>query len=325
MQGEKRPKLLKVDDVLFYTNGGKQIYEKYCSEKVGKSMRRPWGRDRQPSWGIYPYNGVWMWKDQANEESGNAIKFVQKLFGLTFQEAMDKIKWDFGLGSKEPVSSNKIYTIPIEQANKKPAHISYTAMPFQKRHHEFWNVAEVTEEWCNKFNCFAVKSAALNYQKLYIDPKERVFAYHALEEDKVKLYFPDRKGQGRFLNNVSYHYLWNYSNLQCCDKLIIQKSPKDMIVTSLLYPHVIATQAEHIKIFDENTVKRIMDISTDIYISYGSDDDGKRKSIAITKEFGWGWVNPPNNFLPEVNDFYSLVKKYGLKELENLLKYKKII
>ena len=324
MQGEKKPKLLTVDDVLFYTGGGLQIYEKYCTEKVGRSMRRPWGRDRQPSWGVFLYNGVWLWKDQAREDSGNAIDFVKKLFGLTFQEAMDKIKWDFGLGGKQSVSK-ALYTVPLSEMNKKPAHISFITMPFQKRHHEFWNAAEVTEDWCKKFNCFAVKSASLNYKKLYVDPKERVFAYYCSEEDKVKLYFPDRKGQNRFLNNVSYHYLWNYSNLDCCDKLIIQKSPKDMIVTTLLYPHVIATQAEHVKIFNEDTVKRIMDKSTDIYIAYGSDDDGRKKSIAITKEFGWGWVNPPNEYLPEVNDFYGLVKKYGLKELENLLKYKKII
>ena len=65
--------------------------------------------------------------------------------------------------------------------------------------------------------------------------------------------------------------------------------------------------------------------SNNIFISYGSDDDGKRKSIEISKEFGFKWINPPNQYLPEVNDFYSLVVKYGIKELEKLLKYKNII
>lgn len=325
MQGEKRQKLLTVADVLFYTGEGKQVYERYCNQKLGTRMRCPWRRDRQPSFAVEYLRSTWRWKDFGTEEGGNAIGFVQKMFGLSFKDAIEKIKWDFNLGGKESIVVEQSYN-NSEPETKKLPHISYIPIPFQKRHHEFWNAAEATEDWCKKFNCFAVKSASLNYQRVGISSIERVFAYHAIEEDKVKLYFPDRKGRGRFLNSASYRYLWNYNNLSCCDNLIIQKSPKDMIITSLIHPHVIATQAEHIKIFDEDTVKKITNISKEVFISYGSDDDGKKKSIAISKEFGWKWVNPQNKFLTEgINDFYSLVCKYGLKEMEKLLKYKKII
>jgi hypothetical protein len=100
---------------------------------------------------------------------------------------------------------------------------------------------------------------------------------------------------------------------------------KDLIVTSLLYPNVIATQAEAVKIFDEEVVRKINLVCKDIYIAYGSDDDGKKKSIEISKKFNWGWVNPPNEYLPEINDFYSMVVKYGLESIEKLLKSKQIL
>ena len=321
MKVEKREKLLSVDDILFLTNGGKDIFDRYLT-KVKPLMKRPWGTDKKPSWGVFERRGKFYWKDQATEEWGNAIDFVMRLFGLSFQEAADKIKWDFQLGGKN-IPADAVYKIKTD--TDKPKHISVETMPFQRRHHEFWNCVSVSEAWCKKFDCYAIKSAAIDRQRYYISTDEPVFGYYAKEEQHWKLYFPNRKGMQRFRNNVSYHYLWNYTKLECCEKLIIQKSPKDMIVTALIYPHVIATQAEHLKIFNEATVEDITEVATEVYISYGSDEDGKRKSINISKEFAWKWVNPPNKFLPEVNDVYSLVKKHGLIELNNMLKAKNII
>lgn len=317
------------DDILAATNGGYDIYMYYegCVKKV---MKRPWGNDNHPSFGIFPYTGQYMWKDAAKEDSGNAIKYVQLKFGLSLEEAKQKILYDFGLGGTQ-INANPVrVTWDKPNGEEEYAFISFDSMKFTKRHHLFWNIAGVSEEWCNKYECWAVKSAAINRKRVPIGKDEIVFAYYCPEEDAVKLYFPDRK-ESRFRNNVSGTHLWNFSNLGECPILVGQKSMKDLIVTTLFTPCVFAVQSENVKLFidDDGKPTEVTNMinakAKSVFLSYGSDPDGKEKSIRISKALNWNWVNPPNKYLPETNDIYSLAANQGLNEVEKLFKQKKII
>lgn len=314
------------------TNGGYDIYRLYLG-KVGKQMNRPWGqKENKPSWGIFPDGDTWYWKDQATEESGTAIQFVQRYFSLTYQQAMDKVSWDFGLGGKETNTAPTVVTWEKPDIERDYTKIQFTTQPFKKVHHNFWNIVEVSEDYCRKSECYAVKDAAINGARVGIMSGEAVFAYYAPEIDKVKLYFPERESGKKFKSNIEYHHLWNFENLQECEDLIIQKSNKDMIVTSMIFPCCTATMAEAVKIFDEDTVKRINSISKRPWIWYGSDWDGVKKCKDITDTHRWRYINTPKNLLPDVNDVYGFVKMYntqemgtGLKELRNFMKLKKLI
>lgn len=334
IQGKVKTKYLSIEEILKQTNGGWDIYNLYLG-KIQRQMNRPWGGvEKKKSWGIFPRNGIWFWKDKAREEAGTAIQFVQKFFGLSMSEAKDKICWDFGLGGKE-INSNpvKITWEAPTITDKEYVKIQFTDMPFTKRHHDFWNIAEVSEDRCRRYNCFAVKDLAIRRRKVYIKENEIVFAFYCPEEDAVKIYFPERESDKRFRNNVSFHHLWNYSNLHECENLIVQKSPKDMIVTSVTTECVTATQAEAVKIFDNETVRAINDITDNVWIWYGSDDDGVKKCKEITKNNKpWKYINTPKNMLPEVNDVYSFVKSHnlhipnsGIAELDKFMKSKNLI
>jgi hypothetical protein len=319
VQGNKKINI-DLDDLLFYTDGGREIYEHYLG-RISRLMHRPWGTDAHPSWGVFPNEeGIWIWKDLATEEKGNAISFVQRLFELSYADALSKVYFDFDLGSKE-VISDRVYKVQKSQP-KKYKHITAITTKFSKRHHEFWNAAEVTEDLCKAHNCFAVKKLAIDRVVFPIKPEERVFVYYANDIKKVKVYFPDRQGMDRFRTNVQYSYLWEYSTLKPCDKLVIHKSMKDLIVFSQLFPNNIATQNESIKIFDEETVNKINQISPEPWVFYGSDNDGVRKCTEITNTNGWKYINTPKEELPEVNDIYGFVKKHGLKKLEEFIKLK---
>lgn len=325
IKGPVQQKYLTVDEVLARTNGGHDIFMAYLG-KVYREMDRPWGdrKEKKKSWGIFPYNGTWFWKDLATEETGSAIQFVERYFGLTFTKAKDKICFDFGLGGKEVNASPIKVTWDKPYVDKEYVKIKFSDMPFQSQHSAFWDIVEVPESHCTRMNCFAVKDAAVNGKRISIRPGEVVFAFYAAEEDAVKLYFPERTDK-RFLNNISYHYLWNYENLTECEDLIVQKSPKDMIVTSMIQPCCTATQAEAVKIFDEGTVQRINKISMNPWIWYGSDWDGVKKCKEITDTHKWRYVNTPKNLLPEINDTYSYTAKYKLRGLEEFMKHKKLI
>ena len=67
IQGKKIT-TIDADELLYHTNGGKEIYEKYIG-RTRRVMPRPYGTDRHPSWGVFPSDGVWLWKDQATGET----------------------------------------------------------------------------------------------------------------------------------------------------------------------------------------------------------------------------------------------------------------
>lgn len=333
IKGKLKGRFLTIDEILKMTNGGHDIF-KYYLGSVSRLMNRPWGKkESKLSWGVFPRNGIWFWKDQATEESGTALHFVERYFGLTFSQARDKICWDFGLGGKEiNVSPVKVTWEAPDTEDKEYVHIAFSEKPFAKKHHEFWNIVEVNEEHCRKYQCYAVKDAAINRKRVPIGPNEVVFAYYAPDEDAVKLYFPEREKENKFRNNVPFHYLWNYNNLTECEDLIVQKSNKDMIVTTLLAECCTATQAEAIKIFDKDTVQRINKISKRPWIWYGADWQGVKSCKEITDTNKWRYINTEKKYLPDVNDVYGMVKMFnlanpgtGIKELEKFMKLKKLI
>lgn len=314
---------LSPEDLLYYTSDGKEIYEHYLGRVSRVAMKCPWRSDKHPSWGIFYKGGTWLWKDQATEEAGNAITFVQRLFDLSYSDAMQKIAFDFKLGDKQ-VIADRVYEKQAEKP-KDYVKIEYLITPFKKRHHEFWNCVEVTEDVCKKFDCYAVKDLSINGLNIQLSPVERVFVYYAQDIMANKIYFPDRVGNNRFRTNVPYNYLWEYSKLGNCDKLVVHKSMKDLIVFSQLFPCNIATQNESVKIFNEEVVGKINSITTEPWIFYGSDNDGVKKCTEITNTNKWKYINTPKSMLPEINDVYSYVKKHGLKSLETFCKSKKLI
>ena len=95
-----------------------------------------------------------------------------------------------------------------------------------------------------------------------------------------------------------------------------------MIVTSVIRPCVIATQAEAIRIFNEETVSKINSITETPWVFYGSDKDGVEKCTSITNCNKWKYINTPKQYLPEVNDSYGYACKFGLEKLDKFMKEK---
>lgn len=326
IKGKKQEEYLTVDEIHARTNGGYDIF-KYYLGNVGRIMQRPWGnKEKKLSWGLFVKNGIWFYKDQANEEVGNAFHFVEKYFGLTFSEARSKICFDFGFskhGGRENSSPVKI-TWDKPDVEKEYMDIGVIKKPFSRRDHEFWNSAEVSEEHCKNYNCFSVKRLAIDSKFVSLRRDELVFAYYSPEERGWKIYFPERP-DAKFKNNISGHYLWNYNKVGKCEDLIIQKSVKDLLVTTLITPCVIATQNESAGIFNEEMVGKINAITKTPWVWYGSDWDGVKKCKKITDTNKWRYINTPKNLLPDINDAYGFVKKFGIKAMEEFMKSKKLL
>jgi hypothetical protein len=75
-------------------------------------------------------------------------------------------------------------------------------------------------------------------------------------------------------------------------------------------------QNESISAFSEETVKIIKENSKDVFYGGDSDEMGKHNSWIITENFGFHHINPPDKYLPEINDFADWGKAYGLIKLK---------
>jgi len=81
------------DDILEQTEGGKTIFEKVLGEIPHKCISSPLRADLNPSFSVFlANNGLWMYKDFSNGDSGTAIQFISKLHNITYSEAIDYIK-----------------------------------------------------------------------------------------------------------------------------------------------------------------------------------------------------------------------------------------
>lgn len=323
--GTIKPTHLSVEEILQQTSGGYDIFMLY-EGRVKPSMKRPWGRDDSPSWGIFLYNGLWFWKDLATEESGTAVEYVKRKFGLTLKQAKERICWDFNLNGGRNIVTKVVQWQAPETEEKEYIHLEFTPQPFQKKHHEFWNKAGVSEPHCNKYECWAVKDYTRGNRKIRIPEEEIVFGYYEPTTQSCKLYFPMRKGQNRFRTNTPYHTLWNAHNMEAeQERLLINKSNKDMIVAALFLPEVVCTTSEAVKIFNDEVVESISIISDNVFVGYGSDEDGRAKSAKLHTLFGYKELYPDESLLPQINDFYSLACNKGVEAVEQLFKQKELI
>lgn len=319
-------KLISTDELLKHTNGGYSIFMNEIPHlRVGRAFKSVLRKDSHPSMSISCRDGFWYVKDFSNGKSYSAISLVQAKYGLTFPQAMHKLCIEYGLkvGESKEYAPMPLHAAPEYEGDDMP--IAVFEKKWSKKHFDFWEGTGVTPELCLRYNVVAVGEAAIRHRKVYIDKGEVVWAYYAPDVGGIKLYFPERDRGLKFKNNIIGKYLWNFGNIQKCEKLVVQKSVKDMLVTAVVFPYVIATQSEESRLFTDEIVEIIHGVTNNVYVSYGSDEQGVRESTILTQKYNWKWVNPAKNLLPDINDFYLLSKAKGPEAIEKLLKSKGIL
>lgn len=327
--GVKNKKPVKWEELLALTDGGYSIFKKELGNfPICRAFSHPLKRDRHSSGAIFPVEGVWFLKDFAGDiPTMTAVQYIQRKYSLNFGEAIDKICHDIGLNTQ-----TREYK-PIGIMEKAPVyevsdvHISFSERKWIGKHHKFWENTGVDKEHCEKYSTFAVKDAAINKRRVQIGKDEVVWAYYIPEMEKVKLYFPERNKNLRHRGNVPNNWIWGLNNIEQCDKLIVQKSMKDLLVTTIITPCVVALQNEDAKLFvNAETGEKLEKCGKKIFLAFGSDEHGVKNSKLLTDEYNYKWVNPPKFLLQEdINDAYALSHKYGIDAWRECLKQKNII
>jgi hypothetical protein len=308
------------DDILEQTEGGKTIFEKVLGEIPNKCINSPLREDNNPSFSVFlANNGLWMYKDFSNGDSGSAITFISKLHNISYLEAVDFIK-----GLKIEFNTTK----PVIK-EKKELIIDFVDMPFDKKGHQYWNEYELTEEFLRKNNVFQVKMYSINKKIIRHNDDRVIFAYLAIDGKVKLLNIGDNVDKSeKWKSNVKSDYLWYYEDYvkSSCNNLLLSKSVKDSLVLKYINRCSVAVQSENAKPIIKNCVEKLEKITKNIYVCFGSDLQGKTESLALTQATGWKHFNTKDQYLKKygVNDFAGLVKTYNMAKLDRDLKEKEL-
>jgi len=316
-------KTLTIDEILQSTNGGKDIFEREIGKIGKKCINSPLRNDKNPSFSIFlANNGLWMYKDFSNGDSGTVIKFLQLRYHLDFKGVIDYIQNNNIVISNSPKVvnfTNKTY--------KEDTIIDFTDTPFTKKGHEYWNSYELNEEFLRQNNVFQVGKYAINKKIITHDDDRVIFAYLTIDNRVKLLQIGDNvKKHEKWRTNVKSDYLWYYEDYvkNQCNCLLLSKSVKDSLVLKYINRCSVAVQSENAKPIIDNCVEKLEHITKNIYVCFGSDKQAKEQSHILTKATGWKHFNTKDKYLDKysINDPAELVKIYNMKKLDNELKEK---
>lgn len=312
------------DDILSVTNGGREIFEKIIGEIPKKCINSPLREDNNPSFSIFlANNGLWMYKDFSNGDSGTAIQFVQKLNNISYSEAIlhiQRLKIDLN----KSVEHKKV-------KESKPLIVDWIDQKFTDQHKRYFEEYELDESFLNFRDIYALKTIALNKKIQKFPEHQFKFAYYAKDLDQIKVLTlgkevtKDEKWRSYNIPNTYIWNLWRYKE-NSCETLFVCKSVKDDSVFSKIGKCSVSLQSEDAKIFLENNINNILKVSKNPIIVMGTDDQGFNTSLNITKTTKWKWFNVKKKYLKlyDCNDPAELVRVFSLKKLENELKLKNL-
>ena len=283
-----------------------------CVVKLGKKSNQPY---------------YW---DLSTDDHCNAVQYVMKLYNVNYNDALQKVNFDFGLGLGNGDQNNRVsykeITSKYEQPEKPTEYrrIDVFARKFNKEEKEYWSKRCISEQVCKKEHVYAIDKLFLDGQRVLNPDKLLKFGYYFPEMDSWKIYAPyadKEKGQFKWMSNVPADYIENLGCIQKDKNTYISKSRKDRLILQLFLENVTNKQNETIPIFPD-VVENIKEKSKEVFVCYDSDEVGKKNSIYYTKHFQLKHLNTPDYLLPKIKDWDGMLVEEGFKEVERYLKTK---
>jgi len=330
----KRKTHLTVENVLKLVTEY-DIFRWYMPEKgwkLNSVTLSPFRRERNPSFLIGTKHGRISFIDFADTSlRGDCCDFVRLLFNLPgIGDALLLIDKDFGLGLADGKPTHHYKKVVGEY--KQPANLSkrYVLIQaktrkFTKEELSYWNQYHQSEDDLKANGVYSIKELYLNKEKFPLKETELRFGY--LYDGHWKIYRPFGDKKTKWVpNNVPITMMDGREDIKNCELAFINKSKKDYMVMKKVFPCCCAVQNEGIACFSQENVEYIKANSDKQILSFDSDVTGVANSQQITKLFDFGYLNVPKRHLKEgIKDWADLAKAYGLKRIEDYLRFKTIL
>lgn len=286
-------------------------------------------KDKNPSTGFFiNKEGRIVYNDFATGEKYGVIRFVMKLYGLDYPNALEKIGKDFGIINHN-VKTNypKIYN--NDYSNVKTEKIIRVGVQKWKQIHlDYWNQFSITQEELDQNFVYPVKTLYINDWVVPNEKNELRFAYKVnyKEHQYIKVYSPYSK-DFKWVMKCPNHAPFGWNELPFkSDTLLITKGQKDRIVFKKFFTDVIALQSESKSGLKAEDIVFLQQHYKKIYINFDCDKAGK-ENVKYFEELGWTPIFVPDVYYENdgIKDFADLVKAKGLKTMYNYLKWKNVL
>ncbi|NJO63971.1 MAG: hypothetical protein HC836_39080 [Richelia sp. RM2_1_2] len=233
-------------EVVFSKVSPESVFEKYLGElKIGSPILSPFRTEKHPSFIVGYYNGKLRYKDFATGESGDCIDLVQKLFQLSYSQALFKINKEVEESDFQSVSKQ----VPSQRQEKKHRNaadkiISIKQKEFSESELAYWKKYSISLKTLQLYNVYSAKFVYINKEPLLAATETNpIFAYEV--NSKFKIYRPLTKDNGKWYSNLLVSDIFGYDQLDWSDDYcIITKGLKDVMVLRELGFNSIAPQAE---------------------------------------------------------------------------------
>ena len=306
-------KLLTIDNLLKKVSPY-QIFKFYVPDmKIGSVINSPLRKDSKPSFGFFARGNDLLYHDFATGESGNWIKFIMQLFGLsTLKDALRQVNYDMNLGLYAKVTNNKKVVIPHDKEimNKGSTEIHPTIREWTDDDLRYWGQYHISKELLIKSNTYPLFSYYVNQGMTRLADKY-AYLYYFGEIDglkRFKIYQPFNK-EWKWVANINVNVVDGINELEYkSDKLIITKSRKDRLVLSLLGHESIATNNET-SFLPESVLKELKKAYKRVYVLFDNDETGMKFSKEVTNQYLLNNLTIPKGF--GVKDISDFIKKYG--------------
>jgi 5S rRNA maturation endonuclease (ribonuclease M5) len=284
--------------------------------------------DRNPSFSIgCSPSGKLVWRDYSADIKGGPFDLAEKMYGITYPQALQKIAKEFGLldgkdDYKKVISS---YQQPVIEESHKTL-IQVRAAKWNQHNLKYWKQYGIDQQELEREEIYPIAEWYLNRHKQVIKQGENCYAYR-FPDDRFKIYYPDRsREEGKWKSNVSGQYIEKLAELNGSPKVIITKSRKDRLTLShIVGIPVINCQNEGSCSFTAEVVDRLKD--KEVWVSFDSDSAGVANCKKICDQYGYKYVNTPRSLLDHnIKDWADWVKHTGsIEEPKQFLTQKGVI
>lgn len=289
-------------------------FHNYQGLRKGQNISNPFLSERQktPSFNIYN-NGKfdWHFNDFATGDKGSCFDLVMKLFGLTFQEAMEKISADMNVSISANKYAAKSNPIKANVLNGGKGLWGIIHKPFTKEEIEYWLQFGITVDILNRFHVQSVKSysATSKSGKAYsVKNHSKMFIFSYKYGDGYKLYKPLEKKHNRFqfLGEKPSNFIYGFEQLSSHGEIVfITGGEKDAMTLSAKNYNAITLNSETARL-DANLVNNLRPRFRVILVLYDNDETGVKESNKIATEFGLKNVVLPNmENGKDISDFFA--------------------
>lgn len=303
---------LTLDNILSKTTEY-EIYKKYLGNfTIGKLYNCPYRTDKHPSFGVFiARNGTLLFKDLANDISGNVVKFVGLMTNLTkYNDILARIKSDLHItNNSKPVVHKTLIPHTTD--------IGIVRQDFTKEDIDYWSKYSISTKTLKCFNVYSIKYYLSNSIVRFIYKSDcPMFAYKVGNHFKIYRPYSTTK-QNKWRNNLTEDDIQGYEQLpESGDILIITKSLKDVMVLYEMGICAIASSSESTFITKKalNALKKRF---KRIIVLYDRDTTGIRESAAISLKTGLETILVDEQF--NAKDISDAVDNFGKTKVKNWL------